>query len=843
MLELRKISKIYETGETQQKALDEVSVRFRANEFVSILGQSGSGKTTLLNMIGGLDQPTSGEILINGQSTRDFTDRDWDTYRNHSVGFVFQSYNLISHQTVLANVELALTLTGQKKQERQARAQEALEKVGLGDHLHKRPSQLSGGQMQRVAIARALVNDPEILLADEPTGALDSETSTQIMDLLEEIALDRLVIMVTHNPELAEKYSTRLIELADGQVIADSQPFEVTESQAEKLEQGQKTRMSFWTALGLSFNNLLTKKGRTLLTAFAGSIGIIGIALILSLSNGVSHYIDQIQEDTMTSYPLTIQKTKDNMLQTFEQFQKREEPKHKKDEIVAQKRLLSVLDANQEKNDLEAFSAYIKENQSAFEAVTNSIQKHYDFDLLVYSNPNNKQQFFQQVNPSPVTSAMGLSERQKQMNASSSLFNMNNWQPLVDNLPLLKQQHKILAGRLPEKPEEVVLMVDNKGKIDDMTLYALGLADADHLKQVLQEREQDKQKGEAESSYETYPLDDLLNLDFTILPNALQYEKKEGHWEKRTEQKDFLKKQLKKGLPVKIVGVLQADSQAEDFGSSSAIGYLPALEEKIIAMNQDSELVKAQKKDPKKNILTGVPFGQKLEDLQGKMSPAELKKMAPEQLEALSQAAEQTYEGNLQAFGALDTEHPDSLAFYTKSFEDKEKLKDLIAHYNEGKKEGEEIQYSDEIGLLLSAVTSIIDMITTVLIGFVTISLVVSSIMIGIITYISVLERTKEIGILRSIGASKGDISRVFNAETFIQGLAAGGLGIVVTIGLDQILNYFINQYLGISGFAFLAWPAAVILILVSVALTLLAGIIPARIAAKKDPIEALRTE
>ena len=863
MLELKNITKEYRTGEETVQALKGINLRFRSNEFVSILGQSGSGKTTLLNIIGGLDQYTTGDLLINGKSTKDFKERDWDTYRNHSVGFIFQSYNLISHQSVLANVELALTLSGVSKEERRERAREVLTKVGLKEHINKRPSQLSGGQMQRVAIARALINDPEILLADEPTGALDSETSVQIMNLLQEIASDRLVIMVTHNPALAEEYSTRIIRVLDGEVMDDSNPASEVDTRESKVLKNEKTFMSFFSALGLSFSNLLTKKGRTFLTAFAGSIGIIGIALILSLSTGVQNYISRIEEDTLSSYPITIEESTLDMATIMEALMgvnTKEQEEVPEGEIASTPIMTDVMDTlanRKESNNLNAFKEFL-ENDSRIGEFSNAIQYGYNIPINVYNE--NGVDGVVQVNPSNVLETIGMGQAMGGSNPLQSAMGggdsagVNIWRELLDNQELLQGQYDTVTGRWPEKHNEVILIVDENNRISDYMLYALGLLSQDQLAENFEDVMAGKDYEDV--TIPEYSYDDLLDMTFKLVLNTDIYEKNGNVWLDQREDKDYMKKVVENSEDIQVVGIMRPNPEAVTGQETGAIGYTSDLKKHVIAKVDDSEIVQEQKDNSDINVFTGMEFPEnKNEEFDfANLSDEERAYMATlseEELAELLNAYQDNYnatlESNLATLGAVDLDHPSTINIYPKDFEAKEELADLINEYNEKEsKAGRDenaISYSDLVGTLMSSVTSIINIISYVLIAFVGVSLVVSSIMIGIITYISVLERTKEIGILRSVGASKKDISRVFNAETFIIGLLSGLIGIGITLLLNIPISLVIKNMTGISGIASLPPIGGIILILISLVLTVLAGVIPSRMAAKKDPVEALRSE
>ncbi|MBE6546606.1 MAG: ABC transporter ATP-binding protein/permease [Ruminococcaceae bacterium] len=1035
MLELKQIVKTYVTGDSEVHALNGVSLKFRENEFVSILGPSGCGKTTMLNIIGGLDRYTSGDLVINGTSTKEFRDGDWDSYRNHSIGFVFQSYNLIPHQTVLSNVELALTLSGVSKGERRTRAIEALTKVGLGDQLHKKPNQMSGGQMQRVAIARALVNNPDILLADEPTGALDTQTSVQIMELLKEVSQDKLVIMVTHNPELAEEYSTRIVRLRDGEVIDDTAPFggeelisqptaetaalTKQEKKAQKKEQKErqkknKTSMSFLTALSLSKNNLLTKKGRTILTSFAGSIGIIGIALILSLSNGIQLFIDQVQEDTLSTYPLSITKTTADytaMLSAMTQVSEVNPEELDEDMIYIDDSLgtmMSAMSATVE-NDLTSFKAHLDENYQAIASAVSDIQYTYDLNLQIYTEDGSVQ-----VSPTTIFDNMG-SSFQGIGEMMESMGGMGIFSEMIDNQDLLDQQYELVGegSHWPENENEVVLVVGKNNTVSKMTLYMLGVLDQSELEDIMKQL---MTEGEYEASHmEPLPLEDFLGMKFRLLNAYEFYEKtdktyvgEDGQtyniWNKAIyEQEKFV---AENGTELVISGIVRPKEGVSGTSISGAVGYTRALTDKILAETAESEIIKQQKATPETNVLTGLKFERipytkeninelidKVDDttmeqlyafmtaqifsneefltkLQvtpenfmgfaaimneeqqtmlvdsmlsaAKANPANamslemlrstvatmklgaegkdvtmekllpllsaqerlilingipqseqmpmdivgLKDLCPDEamneiyaymneqikgmsvndetfplllgfmgdeefatmeqtLYNLAPQTDATYDSVLADLGDAEKASPASINFYAKDFESKEVIETFIKDYSDSQTdETKKIQYTDMIGALMSGVSTIIDVISYVLVAFVSVSLVVSSIMIGIITYISVLERTKEIGILRAIGASKKDISRVFNAETLIVGFAAGLIGVVGTILLCLPINAIIHALTGMDNInAVLPWVAAIVLVGISMLLTFIAGLIPSKVASKKDPVEALRSE
>ena len=986
MLEIINIVKNYETGSETVHALKGVSIAFRESELVSILGQSGCGKTTLLNIIGGLDQYTSGDLIINGQSTKQYKSADWDIYRNHSVGFIFQSYNLIPHQSVISNVELALTLSGVSKAERRRRAKEALEKVGLGNQLNKRPNQMSGGQMQRVAIARALVNDPDILLADEPTGALDSETSIQIMELVKEIAKDRLVIMVTHNPELAEKYSTRIVKLLDGQIVGDSDPFdpakEPAHSEVRKSEvtKGQKTSMSFLTALSLSKNNLMTKKGRTFLTSFAGSIGIIGIALILSLSNGVQEYINSVERSTLASFPVSIQhETVDytslmtSMMNVRDNAEENRDPDRIYTNDISTEMMKTML-SEMQTNNLAEFKEYLESDPDGISASIEEIQYSYDSNLYIYGHSADGD--IMQINPSTVMSAMmgqSMADNVSQMTntysslmGSSSMSSYDAFRELLST-DMLKTEYEVLAGRLPEAYNEVVVLVTDRNELSDVTLYTLGLRDQGELEgmmsSVMAGESFDLDTGDLSFSY-----DDLMGMEFSMLTAPEFYQKNDdGTWTDMRSDSEFMEQAAENGLKLKVVGILKPDADSLISSTNSGgIGYTHALTEYMIDKTNSSELVKAQKENPDVDVFTGIEFPKADEEEEQPMSQSEAMEMltgmlteeqrtklnegimaalteeqqaqiqsammgmvsdeqinsimmgvlTPEQLTQLqsgadvnslltdaqkaqmsaqiaaSLTAEQnaelstmmngmvdptkmytifmqvlttdqlrqlmdmtkepettdaTYDGNLKLLGVAELSEPSSMKIYATDFESKEKITQLIEKYNDSKiaddNQADVINYTDYVGLMMSSVSDIINSISYILIAFVAISLIVSSIMIGIITYISVLERTKEIGILRAMGASKRDISNVFNAETLIVGFSAGVIGIAVTLLLNIPINIIIENITGIANVALLPWQGGVILVVISMLLTLIAGLVPAGVAAKKDPVEALRTE
>ena len=819
MLELKKIYKEYITGDFKQVALDKVNLNFRKNEFVSILGPSGSGKTTLLNIIGGLDNYTSGDLIINEVSTKDFKDNDWDIYRNHRVGFIFQNYNLIGHQSILSNVELALTLSGVGKSERRKKAILALKKVGLEKHINKNPNQLSGGQMQRVAIARALVNDPDILLADEPTGALDSTTSQQIMKLLKEVAKDKLVIMVTHNPELARAYSTRIIELRDGSIISDSNPYvgkvNTVEDEIIRKNKTKKTHMSFKTALGLSFNNLKTKKGRTILTAFAGSIGIIGIALILSLSNGVNKYIENVEAETLSSYPLTIVEESADLTEIMGILAsgKDKEINHDKDKIYSNtimNKMFNSFVTKVSKNDLKTFKKYLDNNDEIGKYV-NEIKYGYNIDLNIFNTYNGE---LVKVNPSNLMSDLGMinSNEMSSMYSSFGMGSNDVFVELMDNKENVLSQYDLIYGSYPEKYDEVVLIVNSNNEISDYTLYALGLKEQKMLKEMMY----NVMKGEeVDDTNLEFSYEDICNIEFKLMINTDLFTKEGNRYVDRSNDLNYVNSILDKSVPLKVVGILRGNEDSVSYVSKTGgVGYTSKLTEYVINNVKNSSIVHEQENNKEVNIFTGSSF-----------------------------ELGESYEDNLRKLGVTSVDNPSSISIYSKDFEAKENVVRIIDEYNKETLEEKKITYTDTIGLLINNVTTIVNIISYVLIAFVSISLVVSSIMIGIITYISVLERTKEIGILRSIGASKKDIARVFNAETFIIGLFAGCMGIIITLILNIPINVIINNLSGISGITKLPLVGSIMLIIISVLLTMLGGLIPSKIASNKEPVLALRTE
>lgn len=981
MLTLRNVVKDYRVGDMTIPALKGVSIQFRRSEFVSVLGQSGCGKTTLLNIIGGLDQYTEGDLIINGMSTKKFKDSDWDSYRNHSIGFVFQNYNLIPHQTVLSNVELALTLSGVSKAERRKRAKEALERVGLGDQLNKKPNQMSGGQMQRVAIARALVNDPDILLADEPTGALDSETSVQIMEILKEIAKDKLIIMVTHNPELAQQYSSRIVRLLDGKIVDDSNPYEEeiqAVEQTKKEKRAKKTSMSFFTALSLSFHNLLTKKGRTFMTAFAGSIGIIGIALILSVSTGVQEYIDSVQRDTLSSYPITMEAEvvdSSALLATMMGVNTDGEPtgQHALDKVYANSTMYDMVNAftdmDTKSNNLRAFKKFLEEDKEIQQYIS-SVQYSYDMDLSIYTKNVDGKVVKADVNElmSMMMNSFGMASTMME-NMSSMMVGMNVWNEMMtgENGELIsetvKDQYEVIYGKWPEAYNEVVILVNDRNEVSDMVLYALGLTTMDVMMESMQDIMAGKQVSQ---NLGPWSYEEICNMSFRVLPGALKYQKQgDGSYADLSASDAGLSYLYdEKGVDLKVVGILRPSEEATSTSMTGAIAYTSDLTDYIMEQNAASEILQAQLADktvdaisgllfetgeeeepsmeekteavktyfasldtaqkaelystimatPSESYLTQVAgtqlaameeteiramlvqaFAQQMavepaqvegyvaemdaETLQGyasqvlmemaaqeyaKEMAVKLGTMTIDQLAEMFAMAEftteeyvsfyesylpktysaSTYEENLKLLGYADPDSPSAISIYADTFEDKDVIADLIAAYNEKAAEEDKIEYTDYVALLMSSITTVINAISYVLIAFVAISLVVSSIMIGIITYISVLERTKEIGILRAIGASKKDISRVFNAETIIVGFTSGTIGILITLGFILIINAILHALTGIPNLnAVLPPMAGVILVFISIGLTFIAGLFPAKVAAKKDPVIALRSE
>lgn len=1000
MLELKNIVKEYPAGGQPEEALKGVSLQFRESEFVSILGPSGCGKTTLLNIIGGLDQYTSGDLVINGRSTKDYKDRDWDAYRNHSIGFVFQSYNLIPHQTVLQNVELALTLSGVSKAERRRRAKEALERVGLGSQLKKRPSEMSGGQMQRVAIARAIVNDPDIVLADEPTGALDTETSVQVMEILKEISKDRLIVMVTHNPELAQRYSTRIVRMLDGQVTGDTAPLTPEEAQKERASSVKKDEaarkakrpsMSLWTSFGLSLKNLFTKKGRTALTSFAGSIGIIGIALIYAVSQGTTAYIDAVQEDTLSSYPLTLQSQEMDLGSLMEEFidAAQSTDEHQLDGVYQKPMIYDMVNALSSsetiENDLASFKTYLeqrlKDPEDPLYNAVSGVQYTYDPQLLVYTENVDEdillsdsqelmedllQEYFSidMAAMSDLRSSYGMDSLASSMGGGSMVL----WQEMLPGddgaliSPMLEDQYDLVYGSWPNDYNEVVLVLDENNELDDMALYALGLKPQEEMDAIMQAA---VDQTEVELEDQSWSYEEICSREYKTVLNAdcYAYDEASGLYVDLRDTDAGLRYLYDNGITLQVSGIIRPNENASAHMLSGSIGYTSALTEHLAQASQDSAAIQAQMDSPNRDIFTGLPFqestgnltdeekesdfrsyvsgleeqgkaetylaiqslptqeqidqavGQstasmsreemestlqealtsqasldesQVEDYIAAMSDEELSDlftqmaeeqfkaqyaaqvqqqlaaMEPAQMAAALDAAmdtyttqqcaqyydevltfsDSTYEENLVQLGYIDLDDPASISLYAASFEDKDVIEQAIADYNETKDDLEQIQYTDYIGLMLSSITTIINAITYVLIAFVAVSLVVSSIMIGVITLISVQERTKEIGILRAIGASKRNVSSMFNAETVIIGFTSGALGVLITWVLCIPINAILHHLTGIQTLsAFLPLPTALVLVLISTALTLFSGIIPSRSAAKKDPVVALRTE
>ena len=1000
MLELKNIVKEYPAGGQPVEALKGVSLQFRESEFVSILGPSGCGKTTLLNIIGGLDQYTSGDLVINGRSTKDYKDRDWDAYRNHSVGFVFQSYNLIPHQTVLQNVELALTLSGVSKAERRRRAKEALERVGLGSQLKKRPSEMSGGQMQRVAIARAIVNDPDIVLADEPTGALDTETSVQVMEILKEISKDRLIVMVTHNPELAQRYSTRIVRMLDGQVTGDTAPLTPEEAQKERAasvkkdeaaRKAKRPSMSLWTSFGLSLKNLFTKKGRTALTSFAGSIGIIGIALIYAVSQGTTTYIDAVQEDTLSSYPLTLQSQEMDLGSLMEEFidAAQSTDEHQLDGVYQKPMIYDMVNALSSsetiENDLASFKTYLeqrlKDPEDPLYNAVSGVQYTYDPQLLVYTEnvdgdillsdsqelmEDLLQEYFSidMAAMSDLRSSYGMDSLASSMGGGSMVL----WQEMLPGddgaliSPMLEDQYDLVYGSWPNDYNEVVLVLDENNELDDMALYALGLKPQEEMDAIMQAA---VDQTEVELEDQSWSYEEICSREYKTVLNAdcYAYDEASGLYVDLRDTDAGLRYLYDNGITLQVSGIIRPNENASAHMLSGSIGYTSALTEHLAQASQDSAAIQAQMDSPNRDIFTGLPFqestgnltdeekesafrsyvsgleeqgkaetylaiqslptqeqidqtvGQstgsmsreemestlqealtsqasldesQVEDYIAAMSDEELSdlftQMAEEQFKAQYAAqvqqqlaamepaqtaaaldaamdtyttqqcaqyydevltfSDSTYEENLVQLGYIDLDDPASISLYAASFEDKDVIEQAIADYNETKDDLEQIQYTDYIGLMLSSITTIINAITYVLIAFVAVSLVVSSIMIGVITLISVQERTKEIGILRAIGASKRNVSSMFNAETVIIGFTSGALGVLITWVLCIPINAILHHLTGIQTLsAFLPLPTALVLVLISTALTLFSGIIPSRSAAKKDPVVALRTE
>lgn len=905
LLKLKQISKRYQTGDFIQTALDKVSLNFRKNEFVSILGPSGSGKTTLLNIIGGLDRYDEGDVIIDGQSTKKFTDRDWDTYRNHSVGFVFQSYNLIAHQSVLSNVELALKIGGQSRDEQKEKAVRALEEVGLGDHLHKRPNQLSGGQMQRVAIARALVNDPEILLADEPTGALDSETSTQIMELLKEVAKERLVIMVTHDSELAEDYSTRIVQLRDGEIVGDSHRYEMTgQSDGQTDLTKRSASMSFLTSLKLSFNNLMDKKGRTLLTAFAGSIGIIGIGLVLGISNGVNDYIAHIQEDTLANYPLVINDEEINLTSFIEETVSSAEEEEKDISEVKNKNSLPInmmplqaqseFETNLSENDLKSFKTYLEKPESKISGYLGQMGVSYNYDAHFTAFTEDANQ--QLINPDEIeddNKQMGITLNMQGFNEKTQPEIFMSLNEGTDDLvnQATQNQYELLAGEWPQSGEDLMLITNPDGQLFPDQLVKIGLITKDEQKDYENKIEN------GEKLAVDIPYENILGKTFAIVPESARYKKLENNIFQREEEPIEKKADIPESIEAKITGIIMPKEENDMNAMRSLIGYTQALNQKIAEFTRESPVVQAQVENPDKNVITGMPFD--AENDQDKMNQVKtyLKKLPDilkgfiylEHIAEEPENSEQTesdqsdtdspmaamalapvldawleqdpdrdillklydrylddysYEDNLKQFGVINEENPSQINLYVDTFEDKDHLKAEIDKYNDNVSEEKEIIYNDYVGMLTDSITSIINVISYVLIAFISVSLLVSAIMIGIITYISVQERTKEIGILRALGASKGNTAQMFIAENILIGLTSGLVGIGISqLGLTAI-NYVVQNPLGYENIATsLGWKPSMILILLCTAITVLGGLYPSMQAAKKDPVEALRSE
>lgn len=924
MLVLKNIVKDYVAGDTTVRALKGVNINFRENEFVAILGPSGCGKTTMLNIIGGLDRYTSGDLVINGKSTKDFTDGDWDTYRNHSIGFVFQSYNLIPHQTVLANVELALTLSGVSKKERKERAIKALEQVGLGEQIYKKPSQMSGGQMQRVAIARALINNPDILLADEPTGALDTETSVQIMEILKEISKDKLIIMVTHNPDLAHEYSTRIISCLDGAITDDTNPFDPTDEDRraetqkrhEEEKKGKKPSMSMGTAFSLSLRNLVTKKARTFLTAFAGSIGIIGISLVLALSTGIENYIDKMQNDLLLAMPVSVEKEAIDMNNVMGALMdlgsSMLETDHDLDQIYVNSTFTEMVNtfiSQSTANNLKSYRQYIEDNRERFDELCNDIQYKYETPLNIYKEDT--AEGIIQVNPNAMLDTlMGSTQQSGSMatmtNSMTNMFSSsitNSWVELIGDNELLSQQYELVTGRLPEAYNEVVLIVDKNNEINEMVMYALGLKDQSKFMEDMVNMM--ASGGEMDTTIvDQYTYDDILNMKFRLVLNHEYFvkDKETGLWNDQRNNIYYVKQLIQQGLQINIVGILRPDPNNIMSTGMGSIGFRTDLMDYALDATLNSEIVKEQLSHPETDVLTGLeftnltvndfsladidlsiidfqyldltPFMSLMEgidlsqidilnlniaDLIDFSDMTDLKKklmegfLSDEQVIAFKQAyidtlnAQCSLEKTYASIGYSTADAPSSIYLYPKSFEAKDEINQMTNYYNEKMIEqghlGYTVTLTDIIGMLMSTITSVLNIVTVVLVCFVAISLVVSSIMIGIITYISVLERTKEIGILRSIGASKGDISRVFNAETVTIGLGAGVFGILTTLLLEIPINLMLKYLTHTGAAAELPVVAAVVLVCISVGLTFIAGLIPSSIAAKKDPVEALRSE
>ena len=906
MLELVNIRKTYGKDESAVEALKGVSLKFRESEFVSILGQSGCGKTTLLNIVGGLDQYTSGDLIINNTSTKDFTDADWDTYRNHSIGFIFQSYNLIAHQTVLANVELALTLSGISKHERRKRAVQALDKVGLRSQMNKRPNQLSGGQMQRVAIARALINNPDILLADEPTGALDSETSVQVMDLLKEIAKDRLVIMVTHNPELAEQYSTRIINLRDGNLVGDSNPFDgkVDEEEYRKIQvrkqsvkKKKKASMSFWTAMSLSFNNLMTKKGRTFLTSFAGSIGIIGIALILAVSTGVDAYIQSIEEETMSSYPLMIQQNAMDataMMTSMMQMADSSTTQQPIDGVIQSSQIMTQMMTGMTgattTNNLKKFKQFLDSNKEIWDLCTD-IKYEYDPNWNIYYKLEDGTYRDSSTGLEKMYESMGFTGLSKDMMESmtamsGTMSTTTGWTELVGSVDNVQSEYELVDGKYPENSNEIVLIVNKNNQISDYTLYLLGILDFKDVEKYMElaiKAQLTGTKFEYEFPSVSYTYEEIYDFDFKVMLFSDHYTLDGNKVQKLDSNDELLTERLDKAMQLKIVGIVRPTNETADMSNIGSIGHLSSLKNQLIKQANNSAVVKAQLNNPEVDVFTGIRFDSEgytldsfpiirdmietfpsidttfildyiveslnmpyLKDVVAQYVPTNAESLMNIILNYLNKnkITDNTYEENLKALGYVDINNPTTISIYPKNFEAKERVNAIIAEYNNQQSEDDKIVYTDTIALLLSSVTTILDAISYVLIAFVAISLVVSSIMIGIITYISVLERTKEIGILRAIGASKKDIARVFDAETLFVGFVAGLIGIACSLGLIIIINIILYHFTGIANLQAVLKPIpAIILVAISMGLTFVAGLFPSKTASNKDPVIALRSE
>lgn len=1014
MLQIKNVYKEYRTGNLVQKALDNVSLNLRDNEFVAILGPSGSGKTTLLNIIGGLDRYDKGDLVINEISTKKYKDRDWDSYRNHTIGFVFQSYNLIPHQTILSNVELALTISGVSKKDRKKRAIDALKQVGLEKQIHKKPNQLSGGQMQRVAIARALVNNPDIVLADEPTGALDSETSIQVMELLKEVAKDRLVVMVTHNPELAEEYATRIVNLKDGKIISDSDPYIVENKSAEAKHKNMgKTSMSFFTSLALSFNNLKTKKGRTFLTSFAGSIGIIGIALILSLSNGVNTYIKSVEEETLSEYPLQINKSGIDLTAMLSDKTKTEDSRENTDGINVTNMLTSMF-STIGSNDLVSLKNYLESDETDIKEYTKAIEYSYNVTPRIYSADTKS---IRQLNPNTSFSSLGIGSTTSSNSIMSSMMSTDVFFELPQDSKLYESQYDVKAGRLPTAYNECVLVLTSKGNISDFLTYTLGLRNYDELDKMIEQFSKEEQVNTPDIS-DSYSYEDMLKIKFKLVnaSDCYEYDSKYKVWNDKSDNEKYMKNVINKAEDIKIVGVLQPKEGVSAYMLQTGIYYPVELTTHVIENAENSKIVKEQLKSPKVDVFTGKKFGEeddsssfdmnslfeidtnamkkafKIDQSKIKVNTSSLNKaiknmtlpefdfntalksikfsvsedekkalvndlmegykeylkknniidienadkylqdfiksdeakaimtkhltqiiksndldtqvnkimqsymnkfadqltktIQKEMTKSMRQMAssipkaisidtkafasaikinmneeelselfaslmtkkQNTYDNNLKKLNYANLDKPDGISIYPKNFESNEKITAILEQYNSKMEaEGNEdkvISYTDMVGTLMNSVTIIVNVISYVLIAFVAISLVVSSIMIGVITYISVLERKKEIGILRAIGASKRNISQVFNAETFMIGLLAGIIGIVLTVLLLIPINGIIHKLAqGVNVTASLPAMSGLILIVLSTVLTLIGGLIPSKKAAKEDPVLALRSE